>query len=131
LMPEQYANEMNLYTQRATQPILNNMSSRGILNSSVTGGALSNVLRDTQAKQSDLVKQSNLWAANQNQGLNQFIQEQLLKQGAENRGSVLSREQLYANLIPSLLNALKYSEGSSESTGSSFGGLLPYLMGGQ
>lgn len=73
LMPQQYAEEMALYNQRATQPVLNNMSNRGILNSSVTGGALSDVLRDTQAKQSDLVTQSDLWAANQNLDLSKYI----------------------------------------------------------
>ena len=73
LMPQQYAEEMNLYNQRATQPVLNRMSDRGILNSSVTGGALSDVLRDTQAKQSDLVTQSDLWAANQNKDLLKYI----------------------------------------------------------
>ena len=59
LMPQQYSEEMNLYNQRATQPVLNKMSSRGILDSSVTGGALSDVLRDTQAKQSESAKRLN------------------------------------------------------------------------
>ena len=158
LMPQQYSQEMNLYNQRATQPVLNNMSSRGILNSSVTGGALSDVLRDTQAKQSDLVKQSDLWAANQNQDFLKYLADRnydinkiqnqqdfttnqyqtdktystndtaaqrLLDQLKEQRTGLKSTELTYANLIPSLLNALK--ESSSQSTGSSYGGLAELL----
>jgi hypothetical protein len=73
LMPQQYAEEMKLYNDRATQPVLNRMSNRGILNSSVTGGALSDVLRDTQAKQSDIVKQADVWAGQQNLDLSKYI----------------------------------------------------------
>lgn len=162
LMPQQYSQEMNLYNQRATQPVLNNMSNRGILNSSVTSGALSDVLRDTQAKQSDLVNQSNLWAANKNYDLSQYLNdrtfdinklqtgqnydtnkyqtdktyaandttgERQLAVEKEQRDALLKREQLYATMIPSLLNALH--EQSSQSTGSSFGGLMDLLLASQ
>ena len=162
LMPQQYANEMNLYNQRATQPVLNRMSSRGILDSSVTGGALSDVLRDTQAKQSDIVKQADVWAGQQNLDLSKYITDKgfdidkyladqsyatnqyqtekqyaaneanaknVLDQGKEYRTGLKNTELTYANLIPSLLNILK--ENGSQSTGSSFGGLMELLLASQ
>ena len=43
LMPQQYLEQMKLYNERAQQPVLNRLSNRGILNSSVTGGALADV----------------------------------------------------------------------------------------
>lgn len=150
LMPQQYMNEMALYNQRATQPVLNNMSNRGILNSSVTGGALSDVLRDTQAKQSDLVTQSDLWAANKNYDLSQWLANQgldinklqlnkqyelndtsanrALEQQKEQRAGLLTSEMNYANMIPSLLNALRESTSQSQSSGSSYGGLMELLQ---
>jgi hypothetical protein len=162
LLPKQYAEEMNLYNQRATQPVLNRMSGRGILNSSVTGGALSDVLRDTQAKQSDLVTQSDIWAGNQNLDLSKYITgknfdinqwmadkgyetdkyqtdkqyasnettgERQLANEKEKRANYLTSEMAYANLLPSLINALREQE--SQSTGSSFGGLMDFFMASQ
>lgn len=164
LMPQQYAEEMNLYNQRATQPVLNRMSDRGILNSSVTGGALSDVLRDTQAKQSDLVTQSDLWAANQNLDLSKYITQtgfdidkyladqnyatnmyqtnqqyalnettgnRELEQAREAREGLTTREMNYANLIPSLLNALRESNTESSGMSSSYGGLMELLLASQ
>jgi hypothetical protein len=162
LMPQQYAEEMKLYNDRATQPVLNRMSNRGILNSSVTGGALSDVLRDTQAKQSDMVTQANVWAGNQNLDLSKYITDKgfdidryladqsyatnqyqtdkmyganettanrQLEQEKEKRTGLKTTELTYANLIPSLLNALKESQSTSQ--GSSFGGLMELLLASQ
>ena len=136
LMPQQYANEMKLYNERNTQPVLNRMSSRGILNSDITGGALSDVLRDTQAKQSDLVKQSDLWAAQQNVDLSKYITEKGFDidkyladseatQEQEKRTNYLTSEMKYADLIPSLLNVLREQHGSSQSSSSE--GLMALL----
>jgi hypothetical protein len=72
LMPQQYLEQMKLYNERAQQPVLNRLSNRGILNSSVTGGALADVLRDTQAKYSDETTKANLWAANQGYDLGKY-----------------------------------------------------------
>ncbi|HEY6018895.1 MAG TPA: hypothetical protein VIY48_03100, partial [Candidatus Paceibacterota bacterium] len=65
LMPQQYANEMSDYYNRQINPLMNSLSSRGVLNSSVTGDALAKALRTQAAKQSDQVTQANTWAGNE------------------------------------------------------------------
>jgi hypothetical protein len=161
LMPQQYLEQMKLYNERAQQPVLNNLSNRGILNSSVTGGALSDVLRDTQAKYSDEATKANLWAANQGYdlgkykadtglGINKFGTESQYDLGKfgttaqnelsryftdknlgmdkEGRDATLQHFQTQFGMLPQLLAALRESQ--SESSGSTWGGLIELLKGG-
>ena len=55
LMPEQYRNQMDAYYQRSINPMMNRLSSRGILNSSVTGDALAKAHREQAATNGDKV----------------------------------------------------------------------------
>jgi hypothetical protein len=150
LMPQQYLEQMKLYTERAQQPVLNRLSNRGILNSSVTGGALADVLRDTQAKYSDETTKADLWAANQGYdlgkyradtglGINKFGTEQEnelaryftgqnLNMDKEGRDATLSHFNTQFGMLPQLLAAMR--ESSSESTGSQYGGLMDLLLAG-
>jgi hypothetical protein len=150
LMPQQYLEQMKLYNERAQQPVLNRLSNRGILNSSVTGGALSDILRDTQAKYSDEATKADLWAANQGYdlgkyradtglGINKFGTEQEnelsryftdknLGMDKEGRDATLQHFQTQFGMLPQLLAALRESQ--SESSGSAWGGLIELLRGG-
>lgn len=150
LMPQQYMEQMKLYNERAQQPVLNRLSNRGILNSSVTGGALSDILRDTQAKYSDEATKADLWAANQGYdlgkyradtglGINKFGTEQEsdlaryfteknLGMDKEGRDATLQHFQTQFGMLPQLLAALRESQ--SESSGSAWGGLIELLKGG-
>ena len=150
LMPQQYLEQMKLYNERAQQPVLNRLSNRGILNSSVTGGALSDVLRDTQAKYSDEATKADLWAANQGYdlgkyradtglGINKFGTEQEnelaryftdknLGMDKEARDATMQHFQTQFGMLPQLLAAMR--ESNSESSGSQYGGLIELLLGG-
>lgn len=152
LRPEQFRNQMDLYTERSLQPVLNKMSSRGILNSSVTGGALSDVLRDQQAKYLDEVTQANVWAADKGYDTGKYRADTLLgidKYGADKYSDIakdysdktFSQKQamdenyfkqlgITEQMIPSIMNALRESRSESSGMGSSYGGLMELLMAG-
>ena len=131
LMPQQYAQQMALSNARQVQQPLNTMSSRGVLNSSVTGDALSKILREQSARQGDQYTQANLWAANQNQALNQSQEAQRQGLDKEQRAGLLTSEMNYSQMLPALLNSLRYSQNTSSGSGSSYGGLLDLLLASQ
>jgi predicted DNA-binding WGR domain protein len=116
LMPEQYAQQMALSNARQVQQPLNRMSSRGILNSSVTGDALAKVLREQSARQADQYTQANTWAGNE-----------LLKNLGTSQGQYLDTWKTIMNFLPQLLAAIRESQSqsqgssNSESSGSSWG----------
>jgi hypothetical protein len=148
LMPQQYAATMQDDLQRNIQSQLNRMSGRGILDSSVTGGALSDVIRARDARLSDMTKAADLWASQQGYdlkkylsdtllginrfgteqegGLNRYFTEANIGQDREQRQGYLDSVDRLQNLLPQLLNAFKYSE--SEGMGENYGGLLPLLL---
>jgi hypothetical protein len=116
LMPEQYRNQMELSNARQVQQPLNRMSSRGILNSSVTGDALAKVLREQSARQADQYTQANTWAGNE-----------LLKNMTQQQGMGMDTWKQVMNFLPQLLAAIRESQSqsqgssNSESSGSSWG----------
>jgi hypothetical protein len=116
LMPEQYAQQMALSNARQVQQPLNRMSSRGILNSSVTGDALAKVLREQSARQADQYTQANTWAGNE-----------LLKNLGTSQGQYLDTWKNIMNFLPQLLAAIRESQANSSgsssqsSSGSSWG----------
>lgn len=138
LMPQQYLNQMSLYNERATQPVLNRMSNRGILNSSVTGSALSDVLRDTQAKYSDKVSEAELWAANQGYDLSKYGTEKNTALAKDYADKTYNQRQSYLEnmfkqlgiseqMMPNLMAALRESQSESQSEGQSNSGLMGLL----
>jgi hypothetical protein len=114
LMPEQYRQQMELSNARGVQQPLNTMSSRGILNSSVTGDALAKVLREQSARQADQYTQANTWAGNE-----------LLKNLASQQSIGLDTWKSTMNFLPQLLASLResisQSQGQSNSEYSSWG----------
>jgi hypothetical protein len=115
LMPEQYAQQMALSNARQVQAPLNRMSSRGVLNSSVTGDALAKVLREQSARQADQYTQANTWAGNEllkNMGVNQQMDFETWKQA----------QAFLPQLLAAIRESQSQSQGSSnsESSGSSW-----------
>jgi hypothetical protein len=108
LMPEQYAQQMALSNARQVQQPLNTMSSRGVLNSSVAGDALSKVLREQSARQADQYTQANTWAGNK-----------LIEEMGNRSKSDQTAWQAILNFLPQYLASLRESTSNSQSTGSS------------
>jgi hypothetical protein len=97
LLPEQYRQQMDQQTRESVRPVLENMSNRGILNSSITGTALGRTLSDQQRQYADLVSQANTWAA----------QSQL-----QNLADQVGISERAMNILLELLGSQRYSESS-------------------
>lgn len=102
-MPEQNRQAMDAYFQRSINPLMNSLSSRGVLNSSITGDAMTKAIRDQAAKYQDQVTQANVWAGNE-----------LLKNMATQQGMNMDTWKNIMNFLPQLLAAIRESSGTSE-----------------
>ena len=124
---DQYMKSME-NVQQTYQPVMNNMSSRGILNSSVTGDALSDVQKRNNELAAQNVAGANVYAAQQQAA----IPDKMSNLAAIYQGLLSNTQQ---GLIQKIMDMSKYAEGSSQNQSSSnsqgnswdWSSLLPYL----
>jgi hypothetical protein len=124
---DQYMKSME-NVQQTYQPVMNNMSSRGILNSSVTGDALSDIQKRNNELAAQNIAGANVYAAQQQAA----IPDKMSNLATIYQGLLSSNQQ---NLLQKVMDISKYAEGSSHNQSSSnsqgsswdWSSLLPYL----
>ena len=122
---DQYMKSMQ-DVQQQYQPVMNNMSNRGLLNSSVTGDALSKVQKENNRLAAQNIAGANVYAAQQ-EGQ---IPTQMSNLAAVYQGLLSNNMQ---GMLEKISNMSKYASGqsSNESSNASkswdWSSLLPYL----